>query len=344
MSVRTPVFSSIVINSQNVTNQLAPDIIEYTYDSVLQGGASSIEFTIRNVNRNVLNPPQLGQFIEVKHRYSGDANEMNSGTLRIDFMERSSDPTIIRYGATAFDYNLGLSNFSVQTYSNRTLSSIIQEIATSANLTLLGEPSGDIVGTATTQSGIRSVSVNGNRLRLLQDLADTYGYAMNLRLGFLIFRDWTTLESQFPNFQINLGDVTRYRIRERASGLYRTALALYSDTASVSIVDNTVPQDINFDVRGEGFYANIGSATRRSIGQLAKTNRGRFIIYADLFGEYLYAGDIVNLIGAGSDNGKYICMRSTHNFAPDSGWTMQIELFKIFGSAATVNTTFPPPS
>lgn len=339
MTVKTPIFQSIVINSQNVTAQLAPDIIEYQFDSVLKGGASSIEFTLRNFSLNTPVAPVMGDYIEVKIQYEEDGAivPLNSGTLRIDFIERTGLPDVIKYSATSFDYGLGLSNFSNQVYTNRTMSSIVQELATAANITVLGEPTADIVGTSPTAVGNRVLQVQGTRLRLLQDLADTYGFFMNLRLGFLIFRDIGVLEQQAPVFQIDLGDVTNYRVRLRGGNLFRTALTYYADNSAISIIDTTVPQDNNYDVSKEGFYANTGSATRRSIGVLASTNRGRHIMYLNMAGNYLYAGDVVRIVNTSFDNGKYICMRAVHNFTPEGGWTMDVELDKVFGANSQIN-------
>lgn len=336
-----PVIKSVVMNSANITSLISPDILSLTYTDVLEAGASTFDLELRNLNRNMINPPKMGDYIEIKFGYSNSAAEVNTGTHRVDDVIREYGYDTLRIGARAYDYGIGLkSNVGTSgkiVFQNSTLRSIVQTIAGQFSLTLVGTStiSTLIVGTSSVPGSTQSVTESGDSwLDLAQKLATKYGYAFNLKLGQMLFRSYDSLDAQGYSVLASVTDIVpRPRFRENIVGNYQSASVASKGGTTVTVIDNVIPGITDkIDLTGEGYYDSLDAAIFRAKGAIIESNKDRHIGQIKIPGNTnAIAGNNIQLINLDErDNGLYAIDRAVHTVSPSDGWTVSLDIRKIF--------------
>ena len=341
-----PIIKSVVLNSVNITNAIVPDILSLTYTDLLEAGASTFDLEIRNKGRSLATPPTMGDYLEIKFGYQGSVSEVNTGTCRVDDVIREYGHDTLRIGARAYDYGIGLkSNVGSSgkiIFQNSTLRSIVQTIASQFSLTLVGTSSisTEVVGTTATLGSSNIVTESGDTwLDLAQKLAVKYGYAFNLKLGQMLFRSYDSLNAQGYSVLLTSTDlVPRPRFRENIVGNYQKATVASKTGTTVTLTDNTIPgvRD-TVDLTSEGYYNSINNAVLRATGAIIESNKDRHIGQVKIPGNpNAIAGNNAYITTLDDrDEGMYGIDRAVHTLSASEGWTVQLDLRKIFAQNIT---------
>mgnify|MGYP001061999520 CR=1 FL=1 len=325
---KEPIISSFVVNSVQKVTTLAPNVTSLSYTETITGGASILEIEF---DAQATDIPVEGDSIEVKFKYEGDSSEFNTGTHKCDYPERNYAPDTVRVGAQSYDYNLSLNSQEKITYTNQQLNLIVSQIASNFSLTLIGNISTIIAGTAPNTTDLPKVTSNNGYAALLDALAKDYGYAFRFKFGNLYFEDFSDLEAAASAGILSPTDCISARFTQKVKGTYRQAFALY-DSGNGTVNDTDIPNNDYLDLRQEGYYASLNSALRRSSGALKETNRFRHTGIINIEGDYDYsAKNNLTLFSFdnANDNGKFQIEKVTHRLSATSGWTCELEIRKV---------------
>lgn len=329
--VDKPEIKSVVINANNVTSAVIPAIASVTFSNVY--GVSTVDMEL--VTSQITSPPQIGDFIEIKFGYASP-NLVNTGTMKIDDVVRQYAPDITTIGARAYDYGIGLETKGTIVYSNLSLTSIVQSIANRFNLTLITSGiSTAIAGTRDSLgTGFVSVGSDESWLAILKkELANTYGYALNLRLGELVFENYRVLDQAATVAVVTSTDMIRQpTFRESLAG-FSSASARSKDGYTITVTDNNITEvDNSLDLSSEGYYNSIDAAELRALGALIAANKDRHTGRVRVPGDVdLLAGKTINVSPAGSvDDGIYTIDQAVHSFSKTSGWITDLTLRKTY--------------
>lgn len=333
-SPRKIIITSFVVNTVQRVDELAKHITDITYSDPLEAAASRLEITF-GVTEPIANL-HINNFIEVKFRYHTDTTDFNTGTHKIDSVERGMNPGSYSIGAIAYDFQLGLTSVKTWKYVNATLSTIVNNIAAQPTpaLSVQGDPNNTLlVGTSTSNVVGSSVTEEERTaLALLKKLALKYGYAFNLKYGQLRFESFELLGSRaavktYTNTDLNKG--TRYNAN--ALGTLKSSLAYYqaADTSSaISYVDNGAYKQESITLDNEGFYRTSDAALLRSKGALREANLRQDTGKLEVEGEvFLYAGKRITLLN-GSSFVDYLIDKAYHRLNKD-GWRCSLDVFLL---------------
>lgn len=331
---RRIIITSFVVNAIQRRDELVASITDITYSDPLEAAASRLEITF-GVTQPIANL-NINNFIEVKFKYSTDAQEFNTGTHKIDSVERGMNPGTWMIGAIAYDFQLGLASIKSWKYTNSTLSSIVNNIAgqTTPVLTVQGDPDSSLLVGTSQSNVVGSAVVEEERtaLALLKKLAQKYGYAFNLKYGQLRFESFELLSARaavanYTNTDLNKG--TKYQAS--ALGTLRTALAYYQDPTPltyISYIDNGAYKQDSVSFDNEGYYRTQAAALLRSKGGLREANLRQDGGKLELEGEtFLYAGRRIQLLN-GSNFVSYLIDRAYHRLNKD-GWRCSLDVFLL---------------
>ena len=339
--VDKPEIKSVVVNAVNVTSQMNAAIASVTFSDVY--GVSTVDMEL--VTSQIVTPPKIGDFIEIKFGYAGSTELINTGTMKVDDVVRQYGPDVTVIGARAYDYGIGLAAKGKILYSNSSLSSIVQSIATRFSLTLVTSGiSTAIAGTRDTLgTGFVSVESDESWLAVLnKELADTYGYALNLRLGELNFENYRTLDQLAPVGVItSTGMIRQPNFRESLAS-FSSAIAKSKNGYTITVTDSNITQVSNaLDLSAEGFYDSINSAELRALGALIAANKDRHVGRVRVPGSItLLAGKTVSVSPAGTiDDGIYAIDQAVHTVSKQSGWLTDLTLRKTYPDNYLTNVT-----
>lgn len=332
--VRVLQITSFVVNTVQRITELGRNIISINYTDPLEAAASRLEIVF-NANEPIANL-HINNFIEVKFKWDTDSVEFNTGTHKIDTVERGMNPGTYMIGAIAYDFQLGLTSVKAWKYVNATLSSIVNNIAgqTTPVLTVQGDPDTTIL-VGTSQSNVVGSSVteeDRTALALLKKLANKYGYAFNLKYGQLRFESFELLAARssvktYTNTDLNKG--TRYN--SDAVGTLRTAFAYYQNPTPlsfISYIDNSAYKQDTITYDNEGYYRDNAAALLRSKGGLREANLRQNSGKLEVEGEvFLYAGRRISIL-SGSNFVNYLIDRAYHRLS-SKGWLCSLDVFLL---------------
>ncbi len=336
---RLPKIFSLQINNIERLGQLAPNLSSLTYQDPIDGGTSLLELEF---DAQATGLPGEGDLVRVIFGYDQEASLPNTKVLdtgihRCDRPTRRYNPDTVTIGSQSYDYGQTTTVNTKQRmiFAQQSLSAIVSAIATNCGLTLIGDPSGIIAGN--TSDATTNVTVSGNSyLEILQSLAADYGYAFRLKYGTLLFRSYSSLETQGYSFALTPSDCLSAEFTNKNKGIYKTATFPYKgNNTAASLVDSTVPTNDTLDFRPSPLYNDANAATQRSQGELYKNNRSRHEGTITIEGRFdAIAGINIQLATfRDPDNGVFQVNSCTHKLSANNGWQTELKVRKIFYSS-----------
>lgn len=332
-----PIIHSVVKNSVQIQSEIVPYIIDLTYEDIFKAGVSNFNIRIAPYS----NRPVLGDFMEIRFKYSGITGEKNTGTHRIDDISYRFGEDTIDIGAVSWDYQLGLKEVGKGTYSNSNLSNIVSNIASNYGLTISGVVSNNKAGTSSTTTGLVSETFeNESQIDFLNRLANKYGYAFNLKFGLLIFQSIETLRSASSIATVTPSDIIiGARFRESVYNTFRKIRVRHKN-GTIILTDSSVPGNDELDLTDEGYYENYSSAVMRAKGAAYEANTKRITGEISLYGEPIYnPGNNITISGLGSPiDGVFIIEKVRNTITKNGGWISFLNISAVFTNHFSVSS------
>lgn len=328
VSVPQP-FLQLVVNGKDVTSDLDPHVLDFSYEDKLHGKADEIEVTLRDdagLWRGAWRP-EHGDLVEAAIGYRGGP-VMPCGLFEVDEPEASGDRSggdVLTFRALSAKPSTGLRTKRTEAYEDQGLSDIAGKVAARNGMTLTGEID-DVRFKRVTQRRERD-------LEFLTRLAEDTGHYFTAKGAQAVFASRASVAGRevVRAFDLVAGTpIVRWRLKEPTHRTYSKARVQYLDpdrkqliTVEAEDVRVKTGDTLSIDERVE----DEASAKRLAQSRLDAANAEGRTGSLDLVGDpLLVAGQVIEL---GSTFGKYAgrwLVNSARHRISRGGYTTAIEI------------------
>lgn len=332
--VRTPFLTSFTVDGSEFLPVLESAVMDLVYINYMYGKPSLLEITL-DVNNDVLALLTQGAFIQIRFAYEDTPNDfVDTGFHSIDTIEKQELPTTIKVGGIGYTYISDLESTEPIWRRNNTLSQLVNELVTAYNLQLTGNPSATTtVGTRPTPDQFTEVRFS-RPLDLLYTLGREYGYSVQIKGNQLNFQSFDSLDPNPISGFFTPSDIGTV-IQSISSSFQRYSLVFAKYDNDINDEPLWASSGTSgggvFYLDGEGYYWDISSATRRSLGKRLELNNDASTFKFRTTGEYWHQAGInvqVSAMEIPENTGKYRVYKTTHQLS-SNGWDCELELQKI---------------
>lgn len=324
--LRTTVLISY--EGQDITRDVASDLLSFTYTDNEGGKADDISIRLKNDHGRWSGPwlPVKGDKINVTIIQDGTGAGPNlpCGTFTIDEIEVSGPPSIVDIKGASTPSQSGITrNRRSRAWENVRLSEIVQDVAREGELSVMymieEDPYYD-----------RRDQRDESDLAFLKRLCDDEGFNLKCTDNKLVVFDPRKQSGEPPVGTISVGEssVISYRFSAQTYDVYARCTVEYVDPETGSLVQYTYEhpdigdgKTLKLVKRAE----NIAEAERRAKAALYRANRAEKTGSVELVGNTMFsAGTVIEVKGIGNFSGLYYIEAATHNIG--AGYRMTLDL------------------
>lgn len=316
----------IIYNSKDITRNILPFIVRFTYNDKSQGEADELGILLEDSERVWQNEwyPLKGD--EISASILTTQGVLNCGNFTIDEItgegsQEGGDTITIK--AIAAGINKTLRTKKSYAHENKTLREIANTVAANHGLTV----EGDIKDVRIT----RRTQYRETDLSFLKKLSFEFGHTFSVRGKKLVFTNIFNLEGRKASLVLHRTDLTSWNITDKTSKTFRSAKIAYHNPKEKKII--TYDQNENAEVyKGvkvdkleiRGRAENEQQAELKSRVALYRANslqqEGTFETPGNI---YAVAGNNVELQGIGNFSGVYYLENSSHVIDKDGEYITQ---------------------
>lgn len=299
----------------------------------MYGEPTLLEVSV-HANETTMNLLKEGSLIRIKFGYKNKVESVETGDHTIDTIEKQERPSTIRVTAVGYNFLSGLDSGEPIWRRNTTLTTLLSEIVNAYGLFLTGNPSPSVVVGTRSDPSQSYVEIRFTKpMDLLYTLGKHYGFSCQIEGSNLKFWDFLTLDENGVDLHIRPTSIQQ--VIQGLSSSYRQYSRVFVKYGGS--VDNPLWAVTGEEGRGilylenEGFYFNLTSALRRSLGERRRLNNSSSTLKIRVDGNYRHiAGINVEITGMviPENNGKYRLYKATHQVGRN-GWDCDLELQKI---------------
>lgn len=314
------------MNGVDVSEDLSASLMDIAYSDNMSD-ADTIDITLEDKDLKWQNEwyPAKGTKLTCRIGYL-NSEYLDCGTFEVDEIT-ISNPDIVTIRAIAAGFIKGkLRTDKSHTHEFKTLAEIVKTIAANAGLTVKGN-----IGNIRID---RSVQNAKRDMRYLRRLANTYGYAFNIRGTELNFYKQTELEKSNPVISLDKTDLETYSIGDKSTKIYAAAEVRFHNPLTGKLIEHT-EKDPSIESTDDVLVINekcdnLDQARAIAAAALSKANKLQQSGNLSTVGNpYLVAGSVFELTGLGLFSGNYIIQSSNHTISISSGWTTDLDIYKV---------------
>lgn len=318
----------IIYQGTNITGNILPYLISFTYTDKAKGEADELELTLEDSDKLWQNDwyPTKGDKISAKIFDLGKV--LDCGTFTVDEItsDISTDGDIITIKGLAAGINNKIRTKNSYAHENKTLREIANTIASKHGLTLQGTI--DNVRIA------RETQYRETDLSFLARIAAEYGYTFSIRNTDLIFTSVFELESKNEALTIHRNEIISSSITDKTSKSFKAVKLSYHNPQQKKVISfeqqETEPSytgakvdTLEIKLRAENkqqaeIKAKVALYNMNSLQQ-----EGNVEIPGNILA---LAGNNCTLLERGMFSGKYYINQSTHTVDKDGGYTTSIDI------------------
>lgn len=319
----------LVVDGRDVTSDLAPYVLDFSYEDKLHGEADEIEVTLRDDRGLWRGPwrPEHGTPVEASIGYLGGPT-MPCGRFEVDEPEASGDRSggdVLTFRALSAPPSQGLRTKRTEAYENQGLAAIAAKVAGRNGLTVAGTID-DIAFKRVTQRRERD-------LAFLTRLAEDTGHYFTAKGASCVFTSRASVAGSAPvrSFDLAAGTtILRWRLREPTHRTYSKARVQYLDpdrkqlvTVEAEDVRVRTGDTLAIDERVE----DEAHAKRLAQSRLDAANDEGRTGSLDLVGDPLLVSGQAIALGAGFGRyaGRWLIRSARHRIGR-AGYTTAIEI------------------
>ncbi len=306
----TPIFK-VEANGTDVTAQLQNDLSYISFSD--EDGNQSDEITLK-VAGNFARPKYHDE-IKLWLGYE-KVGLFYCGVFKVQSTER--DKYSLSICATGADFSSALKQKRDTSYEKVSLKDVARIVANRHELKLKSDFE-DMLMPHLSQT-------NESDLHMMKRLAKDYNALFSIKNGTLVFlkRIKENMASdKLPVFEIDASECDSYSIKHSDKTIYGACEASWHDTKENKTLSITVGNGTPV-LKLKGNFKTPAEAKAKAEAKLQSANRGSKSGSLSMYGKEIYAGCMLQLTGAGEDDGEYSIKSVNHTF--DSGWQMSIEI------------------
>lgn len=321
----------IVYDGKNITGDILPYVISFTYTDKTAGEADELELLLEDNSGLWSNEwyPVKGDSITARIFLLGKVLEC--GTFTIDELTGTggSGGNTMSIKAIAAGINKKMRTRNSSAHENKTLREIVNTIATAHGL----EVQGDIGNVRLT----RATQYRETDLAFLHRLASEYGYEFSVRDNKLIFTNVYKIEDKAAALILKSNEIISWSITDKTSETYKVAKVAYHNPKEREVVsfehkedaathDTAKSDTLEVRIRAE----NKGQAELKARAALYRTNSLQQTGSVELPGNLVaLAGNNCELTGIGWFSGLFYIKSSTHTVSRDGGYTTSLDIKRV---------------
>lgn len=325
-------YVQIVYEGVDISQDIAPDLISFTYNDNEGGKSDDISVKLKNDHGRWSNEwmPQDGDTIEatiIKETSSG-IKQFYCGTCTVDDLSLSGPPSVIEINAVSvpIDNSIRRQKKS-RAWENVKLSEIAADVANTGGLQLVYLPEDSESKDPEFQ---RKDQREEPDLAFLQRLCDDEAYKLKVTDRQLVVFNPEFMQQKDSVITLTLGEsaIISWGLEQQAHDIYKTVTVEYKDPGTGEI-NSFVYTDTDV-VRGNSFKVvqrveSIAEAERLAKATAYKKNRlkveGRLSIIGN---PDITTGVTINLQGFGKFSGKYYVNNSSQSV--ENGYVTNIDI------------------
>lgn len=316
----------VVFAGRDVTTDISPFLLSISYNDKTQGACDEIEIVVEDTDGLWRGEwyPQKGDTLDVTIGMDGVV--VPCGVFEIDEIEMSGPPDQISIRGLSTGIKSPLRTKRSQAYENQSLQAIAETVAGRHGLTVSGE-----IETIQIE---RETQNRETDLSFLARVAAEFGYVFNLRGENLVFTTVFKLEAADPVTEVDRTDLIRYSIRDKTSGVFKSAQTRYvnpqTNKLQAGAVDGADDVETNDVLELRVRVENDGQAESKSKAALHMANSRQQSGSLTLPGSpMLLAGSNFDLTGMGTVSGKYHIVESSHRIDAAAGYLTTVEIKRV---------------
>lgn len=328
---------SLTYNNTNVTQDIAPFLLSFSYTDNAHGQADDLSIQLEDRGRRFTTPKlfiKKGTVIQAAFSVQDwDPGKpdltLPCGTFEVDEIELHGAPDSVTFKGVSVPISGSIrSEKKSKAWENCNLKTVAQEIATSAKLNLLY--------TAPLNPKWKRKDQNEeSNLEFLKKTCEDYGFCLKVTDKQVVIYDAAEYEKKPSVKKIVRGsaDVLSHTFKSKAEGVYSACHVKYTDPTKKTTVEYTYKAvDVKGISRTLEVNERVESLEEAEIlarKKLRDTNMGQVTGSLNLRGDLtLVAGCNVDVSGWGEFDGKFAIAKATHG-SSSSGYTTQIDIYKV---------------
>lgn len=295
----TPSFK-ILANDRDVTDHIQKNLIALNFKD--EAGILSDEITLEVAGE--FRRPKYQDKLKVWIGYK-ESGLWYCGDFCVQSSERTQHSTNIT--ATGVDFSNTLKEKKSRSWEKLSLKEVVEKIAKEHQLGFQAEfEEAKIVYLAQSDE---------SDLSFLKRLAKEYGAMFSIKDNKILFL-YKKESEKLPVAKVNLLEAISFSIKHSNKTIYLSARAIWHDTkenkSKEVVVGNGMPQ-----LRIESAFKNSSDAKLKAQAKLKNANSGSISGRLSIYGSKIYAGGLLELNNAGSDNGVYQINSVNHTLSVD---------------------------
>lgn len=322
---------NLSIGGSDITDDIAPYLLSFTYNDNRSGEADSITVELEDRQGKFIGDwfPKRNSVMTASIRVkdwkgAGDTQILKCGIFEIDEIEASQGTLSIKGVSSPVTY-AGRRESVTKTWEKMQLKSIAQDIAAKAGLTL------NYTSAENPEFG-RIDQTQESNLQFLTRLTHRSGLAIKIVDGKISIYNEVDAEKESASLTISRtdGSVRGWSFKTQSVNTYKSCEVSYFDPNSKSLIeaDAAEPDDMP---SGQVLKINTRVETQAEAEALAQSklrdaNKREVTGSLDLVGDVrLLDGIVIAVEGFGTFDGKYRIATSSHSVA-SGGYTTRVEL------------------
>ena len=319
----------------NISQDIAPYLINFTYTDNSSDKADDISFTLEDRKRLWIEDwfPMKGDKVKaaiILHDWdeAGKTESLPCGTFEVDQIECSGPPNQITIKAVSTLVSKPMRQEKhTKAWENVKLSTIAGDAASKNGLELFWDSPNDPVFS-------RRDQVEISDLEFLTTLARDYGINVKVTDTQLVCYDKDTYEAKTPVEELSFGDkkLLRWGFSSKAAGTYKAAHLQYHDPVKNTTIDVTEQGDsegtgrvLEINQKAD----NINDAKKIAKSKLEAANKKEISGNLTLMGDLRYVGaSNITIIGFGAFDGTYVIEKATHSVGDSYTTKLDISMGK----------------
>lgn len=335
----------IVYEGTDITLDVAPDLLSFSYTDNDGGKADDITLSLKNDHGRWHGPwlPARGDKLRATIVQEGEGQRfaLPCGAFTIDEIEASGPPSVVSIKGASMPTESDITRRKQsRAWENVRLSEIVRDVARAgllaANYLIKDDPLYE-----------RRDQRDETDLTFLRRLCSDEGFSLKCTDEQLVVFDPRELSEADPVLTIVYGrdNIKGWRFTAQNHDVYKSCTLEYYDPKKGKYVKYTYKQpgmETGKTKKLQKYASSKAEAERIAKAALYEANRNEVTGSLEMVGDTrLVAGATVAVVGFGRFDGKYFIRSATHNVA--SGYTTSVELSNTREEAEEKPTVFNTP-
>ncbi len=321
---------NILYQGKDITKDLAPELLSFTFTDNAKGTADDITLTLEDRSGTWLHDwtPTKGDVItaSIIHTSGTKTQSLPCGSFSIDQLEYSYPPAVLSIKAVSSSVKKSASQVKKTcSWENVSVREICADIASQNGLSLMMDAEAD-------SRFERIDQVQQSDLEFLRELCSDYGLAVKIQEGRIVVYDLAEYEAKEPVLKIALDDerLLSFKFTSKNAKIVRSVKVrghnpIKDETYEGEYIDDIEEGSERYEEALE-YLESQAEAEAVAKNRCIESNRKEVTGSMSLMGDVkIAAGVNVECVDFGQFGGKYFVNKAVHK-VDRSGYVLSVEL------------------